>query len=79
MTKKRRGPPSDEAIAAAIEASAAPETVERWTTTGHAVLEAIKGKVADGQDIPISWLAFARTFSEWHADYLTATEAGRKP
>jgi len=77
--KKRRGPPSDAAQMAQVESAALPETVEKWEGTGKAVLDAIRERVATGEPIPLSWLASARTFSEWHADYLTATEGHRKP
>lgn len=56
----------------------ADEVVRAWETTGLEVLGGIREQVRQKQEIPMSWLAFAGTFSEWHADYATATE-GRLP
>lgn len=77
--KKHRGPLSvDEMIERAV-AAAHPEIAEKWAATGCVVLDAISAKVAAGEAVPNSWLGFARTFSEWHADYLTVTEGSAPP
>lgn len=77
MTKRTKNPSVTE-LAERAEAAVVPETAKRWMEAGEKVLGAISEKVAIGEPIPQTWLAFARTFSEWHADYLTAT-AGDAP
>lgn len=73
-----RGPKSDAEIAKELERAVRNDVASGWVKTGLAVLTKIEAKVAEGADIPISYLSFARAFSEWHSDYLAVTD-GQKP